>query len=384
MAYNHGIQITELTSGTRPLTDISTASIGLVVIADDADPTVFPLNKPVLLLDAAGAIGKAGDTGNLADVLTAISDQVIAPVTVVRVAESDEADAEDKAAETLANIIGTTMADGSRTGLQALLTAEAANGIKPRILGVPGHDSKEVANALATIAQKLRGFAYAKSIGASVAAASSYRDEFSARELMLIDGEASDFAGSAIARALGLRAKLDQQIGWHKTISNAAINGVTGIAHPRSFSTLANDVTDVSVLNDKDITALVRLDGYRFWGNRTCSDEPLFAFESVVRTGQVLQDMIAEGLVWAIDKPITAGLVRDIVESINAKFRSLKAQDRIIGAEAWFDPASNPAEALAAGKIEIDWDYTACAPAENIKGNQRITNKYYADLANSL
>jgi phage tail sheath protein FI len=76
--------------------------------------------------------------------------------------------------------------------------------------------------------------------------------------------------------------------------------------------------------------------------------------------------------------------VRDIVESINAKFRSLKAQDRIIGAEAWFDPASNPAEALAAGKIEIDWDYTACAPAENIKGNQRITNKYYADLANSL
>jgi hypothetical protein len=201
---------------------------------------------------------------------------------------------------------------------------------------------------------------------------------------MLIDGEASDFAGSAIARALGLRAKLDQQIGWHKTISNAGLNGVTGIVQPRSVSTLANDVTDVSTLNDSDITALVRNDGYRFWGNRTCSAEPLFAFESVVRTGQVLQDLIAEGLVWAIDKPITAGLVRDIVESINAKFRSLKGQDRIIGAEAWFVPASNPVEALAAGKIEIDWDYTACAPAENIKGNQRITNKYYADLANSI
>jgi phage tail sheath protein FI len=383
MAYHHGINIKEITTGTRPLADISTASIGIVSIASDADETVFPLNKPVLLTDVAGAVGKAGDNGKLAEVLTAISEQVTAPVTVVRVEESTLED-EAAAAATQANIIGTVLADGTRTGLQALLTAETANGLAPRILGVPGYDSKEVASALATIAQKLRGFAYAKSIGATVAAATAYREDFSARELMLIDGEATDFAGSAVARALGLRAKLDQQIGWHKTISNAAINGVTGIAHPRSFSTLANDATDVSLINDADITALVRLDGFRFWGNRTCSDEPLFAFESVVRTGQVLQDMIAEGLVWAIDKPITAGLVRDIVESINAKFRSLKAQDRIIGAEAWFDPASNPAEALAAGKIVIDWDYTAASPAENITGNQRITDKYYADLANSL
>lgn len=378
MAYHHGIQITEQTSGTRPLTDISTASIGLVAVAADADAALFPLNKPVLLTDAAGAIGKAGDSGNLAQILTAISDQVIAPVTIVRVEEG----ADDE--ETDSNIIGTSLADGSRTGLQALLTAETVNGVKPRILGVPGFDSKLVAGALAITAQKLRGFSYAKTIGAAVADAATYRGDFSARELMLIDGEASDFAGSAIARALGLRAKLDQQIGWHKTISNAAINGVIGIANPRSFSTLANDVTDVSILNDADVTALVRLDGFRFWGNRTCSDEPLFAFESVVRTGQVLQDMIADGLTWAIDKPITAGLVRDIVESINAKFRSLKAQGRIIGAEAWFDAASNPAEALAAGKVEIDWDYTACAPAENIKGNQRITDKYYANLADSL
>lgn len=378
MAYHHGIQIQEVSGGTRPLTDISTASIGLVAIADDADPDVFPLDVPVLLLDAAAAAGKAGDNGNLGAVLHAISSQVIAPVTVVRVSDGND----DESIR--ANIIGKVEAEGWRSGMQALLTAESLNGVKPRILGVPTFDDKEVASALAIVAQKLRGFAYAKSIGDTVAEATEYRDEFSARELMLIDGDATGLEGSAIACALGLRAKLDQQIGWHKTISNAAINGVTGITHPRSFSTLANDVTDVSALNDKDITALVRHNGYRFWGNRTCSDEPLFAFESVVRTGQVLQDMIAEGLVWAIDKPITAGLVRDIVESINAKFRSLKAQGRIIGAQCWFDPASNPAEALAAGKIEIDWDYTACAPAENIKGNQRITNKYYADLANSL
>ena len=237
MAYNHGIKINEMISGTRPLQDISTASIGLVSIAEDADESVFPLNKPVLLIDVAGAVGKAGEDGLLADALGAISDQVTAPVTVVRVAKSTLEDPVAAAAATQTNIIGTILPTGERTGLQALLTAEAINGVKPRILGIPGYDTKEVATALTTIAQKLRGFAYAKAVGASIAEAATYRGDFSARELMLIDGEASDFAGSAVARALGLRAKLDQQIGWHKTISNAAINGVTGIAHPRSLFT---------------------------------------------------------------------------------------------------------------------------------------------------
>jgi hypothetical protein len=33
----------------------------------------------------------------------------------------------------------------------------------------------------------------------------------------------------ATARALGLRAKIDEQTGWHKSLSNVGVNGVTGI-----------------------------------------------------------------------------------------------------------------------------------------------------------
>jgi phage tail sheath protein FI len=39
--------------------------------------------------------------------------------------------------------------------------------------------------------------------------------------------------------------------------------------------------------------------------NRTCSSEPLYAFESVVRTSQVIADEIEQGLAWAADKPMT-------------------------------------------------------------------------------
>lgn len=374
MPYYHGIRVTEINEGVRAMATAATAVIGLVSIADDADAATFPLDTPVLIDDVTTAIGKAGATGVLAPALEAIADQASPPVVVVRVAEGADA------AETQANIIGTTTAGGQLTGMQALLGAESQLGYRPRILGVPGYDNQQVATDLATVAQKLRGFAYTAAQGDTVAELTAYRQNFSAREQMLIWPEFSDFAGSAIARAMGLRSKIDTQTGWHKTLSNVAINGVTGLSHPVPFSILGNETTTASLLNDADITVLARMNGYRFWGNRTCSDEPLFAFESAVRTAQVLQDTIAQGLVWAIDKPILPGLIRDILETINAKFRELKAQGRIIGAEAMFREADNSPAAMAAGKLVFDYSYTPCAPAESIGINQRITDRFYAQL----
>ena len=92
----------------------------------------------------------------------------------------------------------------------------------------------------------------------------------------------------------------------------------------------------------------------------------------------------AEGLAWAVDKPMTRGLIKDIIETINAEFRSLKAQGRIIDGKAWFDPAFNSQTDLASGKLTIDYDFTPAAPAENIILNQRITDRYYAGFADQL
>lgn len=374
MPIYHGIKVTEINEGARAIATVATSVIGLVAIADDADDATFPLDTPVLITDVTGAIGKAGTDGTLANSLAAIADQASPPAVVVRVAEgADDAETED-------NIIGTTTTGGDLTGMQALLAAESLVGVRPRILGVPGYDNQQVATDLATVARKLRGMAYTAAVGDTVAEVITYRANFSAREQMLIWPDFTDFAGSAVARAMGLRARIDMETGWHKTLSNVAVSGVTGISKAVPFSILASDATAASLLNDADITTLARLDGFRFWGNRTCSDEPLFAFESAVRTAQVLQDTIAQGLVWAIDKPITKGLIRDILETINAKFRALKAQGLIIGAEATFRDTDNSATDMAAGKLVFDYSYTPCAPAEAIALNQRITDKFYADL----
>jgi len=373
MSYDHGIKITEGLGGTRPIDSISTQVIGLVGMASDADAGTFPAATPVLITDIRAAIAKAGVQGTLADSLTAIAEQTNTIVIVIRVVEG--AAGAGQAAATLANVIA---------GVNKLPTAEAVVGVRPRILGAPGLDSETVTDALCQAAAKLRAFAYAGcDVADTIAEAVTYRANFAARELMLIYPDTSKGGGDMVARAMGLRAKIDQQIGWHKTLSNVAVNGITGLQHPIFFDILSND-TDAGVLNDSEVTTLVRTNGYRFWGNRTCSDDPLFAFESVVRTNQVLQDEIARGLVWAIDKPLGGGLVKDILETINARFRSLKAQGKIIGAEAWFDKSLNPKTDLAAGKLRIPYKYTPCAPAESIELMPEITDEFYATIGNGL
>ncbi|NCH29712.1 phage tail sheath protein [Cronobacter malonaticus] len=389
--YHHGVQVVEVNDGTRVISTVSTAIIGMVCTASDADAATFPLNVPVLITNVQSAIAKAGKKGTLAAALQAIADQAKPVTVVVRVAEGT-GDSEEALAQTVSNIIGGTDENGQLTGMKALLTAEAVTGVKPRILGVPGFDTLEVAVALASVCQKLRAFGYVSAWGCkTISDVIAYRKNFGQRELMLIwpdfiawntTTSASDTA-FATARALGLRARIDQETGWHKTLSNVAVNGVTGIS-ASVFWDLQEPGTDADLLNQAGVTTLIRKDGFRFWGNRCCSDDPLFLFENYTRTAQVLADTIAEAHMWAMDKPVTPTLIRDIVDGINAKFRELKTAGYIVDAQCWVDESANDKETLKAGKLMIDYDYTPVPPLENLTLRQRITDKYLANLVSSV
>ncbi|EOG8149194.1 phage tail sheath protein [Citrobacter werkmanii] len=389
--YHHGVEVVEINDGTRTISTVSTAVVGMVCTASDADAGAFPFNEPVLITNPQSAIAKAGTKGTLKKSLQLIANQSKPVVVVVRVAEGT-GDDEEAQAQTISNIIGTTDENGKYTGLKALLTAKAVTGVKPRILGVPGLDTQEVATALVSVAQKLRAFAYVSAWGCkTISDVIAYRENFSARELMIIwpeflgwDTTASATTTSyATAIALGLRAKIDNDTGWHKTLSNVGVNEVTGIS-ASVFWDLQEKGTDADLLNEAGVTTLIRADGFRFWGNRNCSDDPLFQFENYTRTAQVIADTMAEGHMWANDKPITATLIRDIIDGINAKFRELKSGGYIIDATCWFDEEANSKESLKAGKLFIDYDYTPVPPLEHLTLRQRITDKYLANLISSV
>ncbi|KKF38934.1 phage tail sheath protein [Hafnia alvei] len=384
--YHHGVRVQEINEGTRTITTVSTAIIGMVCTGDDADQTAFPLNKPVLITDVLTAIGKAGTTGTLVQSLDAIADQCKPVVVVVRVEQGETE------AETTTNIIGSVTAEGKKTGLKALLAAQAQLGVKPRILGVPAHDTQAVATELASIAQQLRGFSYVSAYGCkTIEEVIAYRENFSQRELMLIWPDFiswdtvtnTDGIAYATARALGLRAKIDEETGWHKSLSNVGVNGVTGLSADVYWD-LQDTATDAGLLNQNDITTLIRKDGFRFWGSRCCSDDPLFAFECYTRTAQVLADTMAEAHMWAIDKPLTPSLVRDIIEGINAKLREMVSGGYLLGGRCYLDADSNTNDTLKAGKLLLDYDYTPVPPLENLLLRQRITDSYLMDFTSKV
>lgn len=387
----HGLTIKETTTGARALQAVSLAVIGIVATASTtgnaeaqaALDAAYPLNTPVLITGGVDvAAGKAGDGGTLKPALEAIGDQSSPVVVVVRVAEGI-----DEAAMN-ANVIGAT--DGNAyTGLQALMNSEAVVGVRPQILGAPFLDTQPVVEELVSVAKKLRGFVYARAIGADVAEAVTYRGQFAHRELKLIwPGTSKDvaIAGDAVARALGLRAQIDQDIGWHQSLSNIPLVGVTGLSHDVFFD-LTDPTTDAGVLDAAQITTIINQTGYRFWGNRTCADieaQPEFSFETAVRTSHALQEICAQIVQPFLDKPMTLGLIKDLLETGNARFRQLAVEGKIVGAQMFFDADQNSAQELAQGRPKFRIQYTPVAPLENPTIDLAITDFYYSGFADQL
>lgn len=388
--YHHGVRVFEVNEGGATIRVVSTAIIGIVATAPAAEADAFPLNTPVLLTNPGGSVGKAGATGTLAQALKAISQQAQALTIVVRVEPGADA------AATTTNVIGTTTAGGQKTGLQALLAAQGQLGVKPRIIGAPGLDTEAVAVEIGVVAEQLRGFGYVaarKADGMAYATskeeATTYRAKFGKRELMVIwpnflawniETNEPD-AVPATAYALGLRAKIDQQIGWHKTLSNIVVNGPQGITSDVFFD-LQSPSSDTTYLNALEVTTIVNRSGYRFWGNRTTEAQGgKFFFENYTRTAQVLADTMAEAHFTFVDKPMHPSLVKDMLANINAKGRDLVTGGYLIGFEAFLNPDLNPKEELAQGRLRISYRYTPVPPLEDLGFNQTITDDFLANFA---
>ncbi len=379
-SYHHGTRVIEVNGGTRPIRTIETAVIGMVATADDADADYFPLNRPKLITGDTASIGKAGTTGTLARSLAAIFEQTRPVIVVVRVPEGDTA------AETTSNVIG-TYTNGMATGIQALAAAKGQVGVQPRIWGAPGLDNQAVTAAMLSKAKAMRSMVYARAQGETKEDAVLYRNNFGDRELMLLWPDFTAWSTSASANvtvestaaALGLRAYLDNKIGWHKTLSNIPVQGVTGLSKDVSWLLQAME-TDAGYLNQNEVTTLINEQGYRFWGSRTCSTDPLFAFESATRTAHILADTMAEAHFWAVDGVPSVGAFKDLVNGIDAKMKQLTRDGYLIGGGAWFDPDSNSVENMKDGKFRFDYDYTPCPPMEDITFVQRITDSYWVDF----
>lgn len=382
MSFLHGVEIVEIDTGPRPIRTVRSSVIGVVGTAHDAEASAFPANTPVLIAANQQEAAKLGNSGTLPKAITAIFNQIGAMVVVVRV---DEGATE---ADTISNIIGGVGDDGQYTGLSALFGAECVVHVAPKIIIAPHYSATaSVATAMQPIADRLRAVALIEGPNTTDQAAIDYRKQLGSKRLFLIDPglktwdsvKNADAVVPNSAYAAGLIARVDNELGFWWSPSNQLIYGITGLARPVDF-VLGDNNSRANYLNENEVTTVIQQDGYRLWGNRTCSDDPKWAFINVVRTADILNDSLQREHLWAVDRCITKTYVADVQEGVNAYIRSLIAQGALLGGHCWPDPDLNSPANLAAGKVYWNFDFTPPAPAEHLTFQSILTNDYYATI----
>lgn len=389
----HGIQNVTVDDGSRPITTVRSSTIGIIGSAPDADPLLFPLNKPVLIAGSRLVAAKLGEMGSLPQAIDSIFDQIGAVLVVVRIEEGETE------AETLANVLGGVDANtGTYEGVHAFLAAENIVGFVPKILIAPNFThtrtaavdpapatSNPVVAELSGIAERLKAVIIADGPNTNDADATAYSKDFGSKRIFLVDpkvlkivdGETSQEWSSACVA--GLIAKSDHERGWWWSPSNQEINGIIGTSRAIDFA-MGDANCRANLLNESNVATIIRQNGYRLWGNRTLSSDKKWAFLCVVRTADMIDESLKAAHLWAVDRGITKTYVSDVTEGVNAYLRYLTNIGAILGGSCWADPELNSADQIAQGKVYFDFDFTPVYPAEHIIFRSHLVNDYIKEI----
>jgi len=376
----HGVEVIDIDDGIRPIRTPKSSVIGIVGTAPDADKVEFPFNVPILIPGSRREASKLGKKGTLPRAMNGIYDQFGAAVVVIRVQEDKDVN------KSKSNIIGTTVKEtGQRTGLLALLDAESIAKVVPRVLIAPGFSHLPgVATELVSVAERLKAVAIVDGPNTNDADAITLREQHGSARLYIADpwvkvwdtNTSTTIPEPASARVAGLIAKIDNLKGFWHSPSNNEILGITGTSRAIDF-TLGDSNARANLLNEKDVTTIIQQNGYRLWGNRTCSTDPKWAFLSVRRTADLINDALLRNHLWAVDRNITRTYFEDVTEGVNHYLRHLTNIGAILGGECWADPELNFPDQLQAGKVYFDFDFTPPAPAEHITFRSHLVNDYF-------
>ncbi|OPB29850.1 phage tail sheath C-terminal domain-containing protein [Bartonella sp. WD12.1] len=245
--------------------------------------------------------------------------------------------------------------------------------------------SNPVAAELIGIAERLRAIVVIDGPNTTDEKAIEASRDFGSKRAIIADpfvsilhnGKISQEPASSVVA--GIIAKTDFTHGFWHSPSNKVINGISGTARPIDFA-IGDSSSRANLLNEKNITTIIRENGYRLWGNRTLSSDPKFAFISVVRTADMINDAILRGHMWAVDRNITKTYLSDVSESVNAYLRDLKAQGAIIGGRCYPDLELNTPSAIESGKVYFNVEFQPTTPAERITFRSRIVNDYIEEI----
>ena len=378
----HGVTVTLVDTGARTIALPSTSIIGLCDTFTVSPAASAKPNDLVLLTSEREAVAAFGEDSAITRAAKAVFLKAKAVIVACGVAQL-----EDAALQTSA-IIGGVLASGQRTGLQALLDGKSRFNAQPRLLIAPKHSATQaVATAMDALAGKLRAIAIVDGPNTTDEAVLAYAQEFGSKRIYMVDPGVQQWDtitsktidAPASAFTAGLFAWTDTEYGFWASPSNKEFVGITGTTRPIEF--LDGDETcRANLLNNANITTIIRDGGYRLWGNRTLSADSKWSFVTRVRTLDIVMDAILAGHKWAVDRSITKTYVKDVTDGLEAFMRDLKNQGAVINFEVFADTELNTASQLEEGKVYWNIRFTDVPPAENPIFRVEVTNQWLTEV----
>ncbi len=271
-----------------------------------------------------------------------------------------------------------TLTGGGGTGATATATLGTVN--------------NPIAAGLHALSRRLRAGVIVDGPNGLLEDAIDYRLGFdSDRPFMMIDPFVKVQKGAQIvseatsARAAGLQARLDYEKGFWHSPSSQVLEGVLGASRPIEHS-LFDMSAESQHLNRNAITTVVRAEegGFKLFGARNLSSDPLNKFWSVRRAHDVMIESVELAHTIFIDKPFGLQTLTDIAETVNGALRRWVGLGATLGGEVWFDPKLNTPLTWQSGKLYVSYDAEAPAPLETIVFEFNRNSGYYRKLAEDV
>ena len=129
-----------------------------------------------------------------------------------------------------------------------------------------------------------------------------------------------------------------------------------------------NSATRAQALNDEHIATIIRLNGFRLWGNETvATTDASYRFINIQRTADTIEDSLEEAHLWAIDRNITVRYFELVAQSVNNFLDKLTAQGAITGGICYPDDSKNTVASIQAGEVFFQIEWSGAYPSQTLK-----------------
>lgn len=281
------------------------------------------------------------------------------------------------------------VAPGKKLSQPPVITFTGGGADAAKVLPAATANVGDVANpfvsALNAIAPKIRARAYISGPNTTNDEALRFRQTVNGGRILIIDPKVlKNVNGVPVTKPVapvfaGVRSRVvASNEGVSGSVSNKIIRTIDGVARTITYP------DDGNYLNENQVSTIINeRGGFRTWGSRLAIDDPLWQFDSVRATADMINEALEDVYFLYVDRKFTKANMKLMLEDGNAALRVFKNNDDILGGRCWF-PVLNDPTLMANGKLFLDVEFEPVGIMEQIHITTHRNILYYRLLLDEV